>query len=391
MNGSSSLRPSPTSSEHGRREPAERLSWADTVKGISILWIVFFHGFIEFRGDGAYAWPLDPGFLTQTCPAPAGVASGMVCLLRAAVIAVSSVGFHAVGVFLVLSGFTLARSAARKGIGPLPAWYRGRVLRLFPLYWVAHLLYLLSPPPIRSEPIDYRFLLSFLGDRLIPLGEIFFYANAAWWYFGLLLQLYLVFPLLFAVQQRVGARNFLAAAAVVTLLSRYLVLIPFASEHSGALLLGALFTCRLFEFCVGLVLGVVYAADPNRWHDRLAHPLAGLAGLALYAAGVASYASKPAYVVTDACIGCGLALLLICIARASERLPRLEATMARVGAYSYGLYLFHQPYMIWVGGRLEGASLPSFLLVGGAATAVLCRLAMAIESRVNHQVSRWLG
>jgi len=371
-----------------------RLRWPDTVKGIAILWIVFFHGFKEFRTAGDYPWPLDAGYWGQVCPSlPEAVpaVAAVMCTLRGAWIAFASLGFHAVGVFLVLSGFTLALGAARKGIGPLPAWYRSRLVRLFPLYWIAHLLYLASPPAIRREAIDYRFVLSLLGDRIYPLGEIFFYANAAWWYFGLLLQLYLVFPLLFGLHRRMGPGPFLAAAALLTLVTRYLVLVPLASQHSGALLLGALFTCRLFEFCAGIALGVAYAAGPQIWLGCLRRPAMPALGLAIYAAGLFSYRFKLAYVATDALIGCGLAAILVAVALRVEARPRLGAALARAGAYSYGLYLFHQPYMIWVASLSKGATLGAFSVVAGLATAVLCVLSMVVEERVNRQVNRWFG
>src|SRR4029077_6025141 len=76
-------------------------------------------------------------------------------------------------------------------------WYRSRLIRLLPMYWVAHLVYLVSPFQARFDALDYRFVLSFLGDRVVPIGTLFYYFTPALWYFGLLLQLYLVFPLLF--------------------------------------------------------------------------------------------------------------------------------------------------------------------------------------------------
>src|ERR1051325_907985 len=181
-----------------------RLQWIDGMKGISILWIVFFHGFSFLQ----FPWPLSEGDFAKMraiCQ-PASSLGELGCTLEAIAVAVVKFGFHAVAVFLVLSGFGLTYSLAKTGDpqGGWVGWFRGRVLRLFPMYWLAHVVYLVFPFQSRPEPIDYRFVLSFFGDRFYPIDMIFYYFNPALWYFGLLLQLYLAFPLLFRLLQRAG-------------------------------------------------------------------------------------------------------------------------------------------------------------------------------------------
>jgi len=361
------------------------------VKGIAILWIVFFHGFKEF-GALHYPWPLHDGYWLKMCGASAGALEVGVCALQAAVVAVSSVGFHGVSVFILLSGFTLSLSVARRAddIAWWP-WYRSRLTRLFPLYWTAHVIYLVSPSAVHLEAIDYRLLLSFLGDRLVPLEAVFLYANAAWWYFGLLLQIYLVFPVLFRAHRRLGSARFLLVAAVITVTTRYLLLFPLASQHSESLLLGALFTSRLFELAAGIALADAFTRDSAATLLELRRPSTLALGAGLYAAGVYSYSSPLAYVATDALIGCGLTILLVNLAGWIEPHPRIGTPLLRVGQYSYGLYLLHQPYMTWLGTRLSSLPLAAFIAVGLAATAVLALASMAIEKRVNRLTTRWLG
>ena len=52
---------------------------------------------------------------------------------------------------------------AESGAIAWASWYRARFLRLYPMYWVAHLVYLLSPFVARLEPVDSRIILSLLG------------------------------------------------------------------------------------------------------------------------------------------------------------------------------------------------------------------------------------
>lgn len=382
--------PSVSAKLGGTAKPAGRvrLIWPDTIKGIAILWIVFFHGFKEFS---PYPWPLHPDYWQKMCGDVSLGLATFACAGRASLVAVSSVGFHCVGVFLLLSGFTLGLSVARR-VGPVAwvAWYRGRLARLFPLYWTAHILYLLSPSVFHLEAIDYRFLLSFLGDRVFPL-DVFLYANAAWWYFGLLLQLYLVFPALWRVFRYLGGLGFLGMTALLTAFTRYLLLFPLASEHSESLLLGAVFPSRLFEFAVGIVLADAYVRSPEVFARRLFHPLAVCLGAVSYTAGVYSYGYPLAYVATDGLIACGLSLLLANLARAMELFPRLCRPLTRVGEYSYGLYLMHQPYMIWLGRGLVGMPLGVFVMAGLLLTGILAVVCIAIEQRVNSAAARWLG
>ncbi len=177
----------------------KRLLWLDMAKGIAILWVVYFHF-----------------FSTYFTPATVGpddwssFAAGAVTVLKVIWLKVSGLGFHAVGVFLILSGWALMQSTMRRAAhGPVAwgAWYFARFLRLYPMYWVAHLVYLISPCVARLEPVDGRIVWSLLGLRFVDITMNFMYLNAAWWYFAMLIQFYLIFPLLFWAIQTMGTMD----------------------------------------------------------------------------------------------------------------------------------------------------------------------------------------
>lgn len=372
---------------------ATRLGWLDGMKGISILWIAYFHTFSVLVGDGRFPGALTSGYLGSywaSCR-PQSWAQQVVCGLEAYAVAFGSVGFHAVSVFLVLSGFGLVYSLAKTGNPPRGwlGWYKSRLLRLFPMYWVAHVVYLVSPFQVRYEPIDYRFLLSFLGDRVYPLHMIFYYFNPALWYFGLLLELYLVFPLLYCLLQRVGAAGFLTIAAVATLGARYVMLCVYPVH--GYYVQGAFFLPRLWEFALGMALGLLYrttAADVDR---RLFSPLALAVGAILYTLGLYSYATVWSYTFTDALIGTGLSIVLAHVARAAARLRAIGPALAAVGTYSYGLYLLHQPYVLYFAGLGRHLPTPSFVAMACALIAALALCSMALERQVDRLAQRVLG
>src|SRR5213080_1372989 len=228
----------------------KRLLWLDIAKALAIFWVVYFHFFnTVFEHD---QFPPDDW---------STLAAGAITILRMVWLKISGIGFHAVGVFIILSGWALMESTARRAeSGSLKwgSWYRTRFLRLYPMYWVAHLVYLVSPFVARLEPVDSRIILSLLGFRFIDITMNFMYLNAAWWYFSMLIQFYLIFPLLFWAARKLGAWIFLLIACALGFFVRYLILNVYQKDRMW--ILGGFAICRLPEFALGMALGM--------WHTR---------------------------------------------------------------------------------------------------------------------------
>jgi len=369
-----------------------RLTWLDSMKGLSILWIAFFHFFGTYQNH-RFPSALGSNYFStfiQRC-APTSLLETVGCTAQGFYVAVASVGFHAVAVFLILSGFGLTFSLARSGEpdGGWLGWYRGRLLRLFPMYWVAHIIYLFSPFVSRPEPLDYRFVLSFLGDRIWPVDTIFYYINPAWWYFGLLVELYLVFPVLFRLLQKIGPWWFLVVCGVVTLLSRYLLLMVIGAH--GYYVQGAFFGSRLWEFAAGMALGWFYRRNQAAAQDWLFTGRTLFIGVIVYVLGLYSYGGgMMAYIFTDALIGAGLFIILAHVSIWADLLPSFGRMVAYVGAFSYGLYLLHQPYVIYFGERLRNLDMLTFFFVAWAIVAAITVCAIPLERYVNQLTSRIL-
>lgn len=366
-----------------------RLEWLDVIKGISILWIVVFHFFGTYVGDQLPS-PTGPhyyrNYLTH-CGASDALAT-VGCAAEATAVAVLRLGFHAVGVFLLLSGFGLTFTLAATPSNGWGTWYRRRLLRLFPMYWVAHLIYFVSPFVARPEPIDYRFLLSALGDRVYPIYTIFYYANPAWWYFGLLLQLYVIFPVLFRLLQILGTARFLLLCGGFTLVTRYVIVnvIPLP----GAYVQGAFFGARLWEFAAGMALGSMARASSAQVFALLFQPKILALGICLYAAGLYSYDSMTTYALTDGLIGTGLFVILAHLARVTVA-TGFGALLATIGAFSYGLYLIHQPYVTYFGEHMRDWNVIAFGVVASAIIATLVVMAIPLERAVNRATDRLIA
>jgi len=366
-----------------------RLDWLDGMKGIAILWIVYFHSFSCREVPGGLTY----GFLAtyRALPAETSLLGELTRAFTAVFIVVSRLGFHAVPVFLVMSGFGLAYSLAKTGepSGGWLGWYRSRLLRLFPMYWLAHIIFLVVPFQVQYEAIDYRFVLSFFGDRVWPIDMIMFYFNPALWYFGLLLQLYLVFPVLFRLLQRLGAAWFLLFATAVTLASRYVLLCVWVVN--GNYVEGGFFLPRSFGFMLGMTLGLLFRRDQASVERWLFSPLVLIVGLLLETLSLYSYSPVWTYAFNDLLVSTGLSIIVAHVARGLGRVPGVGPTLATVGAFSYGLYLLHQPFILYFAPKIAKLPMPDFVVLICALIVVLAFLSMAIERRMNALAQRVLG
>jgi len=356
----------------------KRLLWIDISKGLAILFVAYFHFFTTYFQHGVLA-PANWSSLT----------AGALTILRLAWLKVTGLGFHAVGVFIILSGWTLMQSTMRRaesGAIAWGGWYRGRLLRLYPMYWVAHLVYLLSPFVARLEPVDDRIILSLLGLRFIDIQMNFMYLNASWWYFSMLIQLYLIFPLLFLTARRVGPWWFLFIACAAGFFARYMLLVVW--HQSGLWVLGGFAICRLPEFALGMSLAVWHTRSTARVEWFLLRGAGLVLGLMLYPAALQLYNGLYEYIFVDFATGTCCMLEIVGIAGIILLFKEPAKLFGLVGLYSYGLYLIHQPYVIWLGLRIREVPIWAFLLICVPTLAVLSAWGMFLEKTTNGLVNR---
>ncbi|HME87682.1 MAG TPA: acyltransferase [Chthoniobacterales bacterium] len=357
----------------------KRLVWIDISKGLAILFVVYFH----FLRTVFEHYQLPPNEWSN-------VLAGTMSILRDAWWEISGLGFHAVGAFIVLSGWTLIQSTmgrAESGRVAWGNWYAARFVRLYPMYWVAHLVYLVSPFVARLEPVDERIILSLLGLRFINIEMNFMYLNAAWWYFSMLIQFYSIFPLLFWAARKFGAWIFFSIAAALGFFVRYLMLNVYP-QH-GFWILGGLAICRLPEFAFGMALGMWHLRSTLRVESLLLRGPGLIAGVILYPLALKLYANGIAYVFCDFGTAACCFLAIVGISGLIVRAASAAKLISLVGIYSYGLYLIHQPYVIWLGLKIRPQPILIFLLIFLATAAVLSAWGIILEKTTNTIVSRW--
>jgi peptidoglycan/LPS O-acetylase OafA/YrhL len=352
----------------------KRLLWLDVAKGLAIIVVVYFHFFRTYFEHGTLPPPDWHSFL-----------AGLTTSVRYLWLKVSGLGFHAVGVFIILSGWALMQSTAcraAQGSVDWRAWYRSRLLRLYPMYWVAHVVYLISPCTAHFEKIDGRFLLSLLGLRFIDISNTFYYLNSAWWYFTLLIQLYLLFPFLFITARKLGPVTYLVCTCGLGLFARYLLLV--VHPVNGMWVQGGLAICRLPEFAAGMALAIWDQRYPKRLERFLLNGPALLTGLLLYPGALLLYANLTTYVFVDFATGTCCFLVLVGIAGIISRAHSLARAIALAGIYSYGLYLVHQPYVIWLGLRIREQPIWCFVFIALVTVVVLAIWGMLLEKATNN-------
>ncbi len=373
----------------------QRLAWVDIAKGIGILWVVFFHfvtNYIDTDSNPDLPSPTSGHFIQQVAGLHGwdSAIDAVQTLLRVLWFGVSELGFHAVGLFIMLGGWSLAATTWRRfERGPVRwgNWYKQRFLRLYPMYWAAHLLLILMPFTW-LEPIDGRFLISLTGLRWINVESNFVYGNAAWWYFAMLIQLYAVFPLLFLLLRRFGVGVFLILSVGVGLATRHLLLIEWQSN--GLWLLGANCLSRLPEFALGMALGVAHFKDSARVERWILGPRAVLAGLVLYYFVSCVYGQALSYVFADLYTAVSCSLVVIGVSGLMQRSLFLSKWIGLVGTYSFGLYLTHQPLVTWLGPRVRGLGMWQFGLLSAGLLWSLSFFGILLERTVNGWTERVL-
>ncbi len=296
-------------------------------------------------------------------------------------------GWQAVHIFLVVSGFVLTYAAMKRGHdASWGAWWRKRMRRILPTYWIVVLAGFLlalipwalgaghtpaSPGELwRTTLFDLAILHNFSYRQMLA------YPNASLWFIPLILGFYPVFVLLFRTVARARARvvvglvvgtaliEFAVRAAAIAWLDGIPVgfgkgvLESFGSppppldrlDWSFPFQLWAPFghfPTRLGEFVLGMAAARAYVANRERV-NRLALGLpALLAGLALWSlGGWLVHIGHAGWPFADWTITAGHALMLPTLGTWCARaIPPLYRLTGLAGQQSLPLFLVHMPVL----------------------------------------------
>jgi peptidoglycan/LPS O-acetylase OafA/YrhL len=371
---------------------AQRLDWLDPVKALALLAILLNHLVEEF-GPGPWftnpenSWPSLAVRLHTIVP------PGTSLFLRS-VRAAGWLGDAAPGVFILASGVGLTLSALADPRNTLDAraFYRRRLLRLFPLYIAMHFVVLagaLFVPGNTDSFAGLRTMLSLTGIRALP--GTFFHISPSWWFVWLILQLYVVYPYLFRALRKLGPTNFFAVALTLTLAARLVGLALPRGRY--AWLTGLFFASRLAEFAVGMVLAQMIVSRRERPSASPAPPSPStLAIFAMsvpcYVLGVLASFTLPGALVSNLLVTVGMTGIFWAVWQSVLRPePHLAGATQWLGKRSYAIFLLHQPLLQWTAawfGQVRATHLAAALVALGLSVPA----AAGVED-ASHRATTW--
>jgi peptidoglycan/LPS O-acetylase OafA/YrhL len=329
-----------------------RFDWVDGVKAFAIIAILLNH-VIELYTAGpsfsnpSYDWPPFTERMQNLIPA----GSNIVCNL---IIFLGWLGDMGPGVFILISGFTLALSQSYKKLS-IGDFYKKRLLRIFPLYITIHLLVLAFLFHTNST-FSYNvteIVLSLMGLRFNDF--LFFFINPSWWFIWLILQLYLVFPFLFKLLNR-NKKLFIIVTLLFTLISRMAGLLHLSySDNLYYWMTGLFFGTRLFEFSFGLLLGVLYFQNSKVIFSLLNNPLRTLLiSISIYLLGFLCSLTYYSTIVSNILITIGLSGLFYGFFSIFKNSQFLGRTLQWIGKQSFPVFLIHQPIILYLSRSYSG-------------------------------------
>ena len=341
--------------------PSGRLPVLDGLRGLAILLVLLLH-FTMYGGTLAAAGI--GGFVHRFALA----------------------GWIGVDLFFVLSGFLITGILydAKGGERYFRNFYARRILRIFPLYYGALVVFLVLLPfvwrgheglaQMREEGIWYWTYL--VNVQIAREGWPDFGALGHFWSLAVEEQFYLLWPVAVFLLRRRPLMALCAGAGGLAVGVR--LALHLADREAAAFVL---LPARVDALAAGALLALAVRGPGGlpatlRWaKPAAAVALAGLAALFVWKRGLP--AEDPAVAVA----GYSLLAVLFAGVLALTLEGRAERWLAApwlvfFGRYSYGLYVLHHPLLFLKPERLSYGSLPGWLLFVGAATGATVLLAL---------------
>ena len=345
-------------------ESPKRLVGLDGIRGLAALYVVLSHVFL--RSFPGYPVANGPWWTTWMI-----------------------YGHFAVVVFIVLSGFSLAVSPARRDwqLNGTGRFFHRRAWRILPPYWAALVFsllvaWLIIPQPGLREPnamsvIVNGLLIQDVVDAPTP--------NRAFWTIAVEAQLYLVFPLLLLFIRRVNGFAMLAAVTVTVVAIG--ALDPYAPLAHWLMRLTPQFAAL---FALGMFAAGILRASRRRrdwpWHWLALAAAAPVLAVIVWKGSVWTIGGNLFWI--DLAFGPAIGCLFAALSTGRPKsLVRLLNTgpMRTLGSMSYSLYLTHLPIVtviceVLLAGQIR-TGIPSFLLslaIAVPATLIFGRLFAAV-------------
>jgi peptidoglycan/LPS O-acetylase OafA/YrhL len=310
-------------------------------------------------------------------------------------------GWLGVDLFFVLSGFLITDILLRSLGSPhyLRNFYMRRVLRIFPLYYVCLIFFLLILPPIK----DYAGTLKYYTDNQVWLWTyfqnwlyIFKPTNDTdilhhFWSLAVEEQFYLVWPLTILLVRKPQYLLMLLGVVLVGVIAlRYIVWV----NKIENLAYFNLFTfSRVDGICIGSMLALVHKINfgfVQKYTSAIVFGLAGLNFLFYFFNRYYNFTFPYLAIVGYTTFGVIFALLVH--EAVTQKTPLINTVFSSsplrfFGRLSYGLYVFHWPvYLLLNPMVMKWLSLHQTGLPVAFTSSVLCTLTAILISLLSYHL-----
>lgn len=365
--------------------PKEKLDWIDAMKGFALLAILLNH-FVESFNAGpwfsnpSYNWPEFSVRMSKLFPTEGSLFSRIIQFM-------GWLGDMGPGVFFFVSGIILTISALSNPLNTTD-FYKKRLLRIFPLYISIHAFILIIAIVYFNWNIDFLSINTFLSlAGLRFTNSLFFYMNPSWWFIWTLIQLYFVFPFLIILLQKNRIILFLLLTFTITILSRAAGVYGLSLSTNLYFWMTGLFAgTRLFEFSIGMFLG--YLIFSNRYNINEQLKKAGnilAVSFLIYVLGFVASWTYLGSIVSNILITLGLSGIFYGLYELFfKKYKILKAPINWTGKNSFGIFLIHQPFLMYYSTVYSGYQKVFVLILSLAASFLLGSF---FEKSVNKLVS----
>ena len=163
---------------------------------------------------------------------------------------------------------------------------------------------------------------------------------------------------------------------------------------NGMMIQGGFALSRLPEFAMGMAMCVWHQHNTEAVERFLLDGRGLILSIVAYPFALALYHINYGYIFVDLCTGLCFFLLAAGIAGLISRISWLSwmgQALAICGTYSYGIYLLHQPHMIFLGKRITNLSPLMFAPVALAGVVAVSLWGIGFEKLVNFCMNAWSG
>jgi len=333
----------------GSREPGAHIPVLDGVRGVAILLVLIFH--FSVYGHGL-------------------VPSGL--FIDRLYYRVAGAGWIGVDLFFVLSGFLITGILydAKQSQHYFRNFYARRVLRIFPLYYGALIVFLVVLPWLRPDHSELSSMArdgvwywSYLSNvKFAQDGWPQFGAIGHFWSLAVEEQFYLLWPALVLAL----TRRQLQIACLVCVIAALLVRVALIAQGNNTAAF-VLTPARIDALAVGAYLAVTARGPEGLLRlSRLALPAVALLSLSVLIIfvmrqGFAGYDPVVSTIGLTilACFFGAVLVVALTLPRGSLVARAFSSSfLSFFGRYSYGIYVFHHPLLFFKAGIIPLAIVP---------------------------------